>query len=495
MKDLVKEQPASAKPKQKELSDLLSQSAWYAELPEAVKKELLPKLLRRRFAAGETLYDQGAAEVGLWCILQGSIHSVGTASDGNRTLLSVVRAGDWTGFICILDGRSSSFSVIAVETVDAVVLPHHAAKAIFMQDAARMLLLGLPVATVLRLSFDYLLQSTSRRPQRMVAQRLLDLAGSIYQPDSAKARALNNCNQDDIAAAVKITRPTANRILKQLAHKGLISLGYGKIEVLDITGLRQVAQGSKNIDGVQSKEKSKGSTNARLGLPEPIETILGYDGWFSALPADVRAGLITHMKIEYYGKGETIFKQGGQAKGLYVFLSGQGRAIGLASGGDEVLMALYHPGNWIGHAPLVDGRPATMTCRAEIASHIGFVSADQVKALFQARPECMAALVAPIVNMLRVIYRHLIISSHAGPERLIAERLYGLASIIYGAAQKPRAFVDNFNQSDLANATGLSRLTVNKALKKMDELGIVKLGYGRISILNPDALLAMSRGE
>ncbi len=492
---MVKERTAGSKASQQDLVELLSHSAWYTGLPETVRSELLPKLLRRRFGAGETLYDQGAREVGLWCILRGSIHSIGTASDGSRTLLSVVRAGDWTGFVGIVDGRSSSFSVVAVEAVDAVCLPHHVAKSIFMQDSARMLLLGIPIATVLRLSFDYMLQSNSRRPQRMVAQRLCDLAGSIYQPGSAKARALNNCNQDDIAAAVKITRPTANRILKQLEAKGLIKLGYGRIDVLDVDGLAAIAQGGKSAGGKSNTPSGKKGGNETPDLPDTLAAILGSDAWFSALPADVRAGLITHMQVAHYAKGAEIFNQGAPAQGLYVFLSGQGRAIGLATGGHETLMALYHPGNWIGHAPLIDGRPATMTCRAGVSSHIGFVHADNVHALFHARAECTKALLSPVVTMLRVIYRHLIESSHASPERMVAERLFGLASIIYASEGQPRAFMDHFNQSDLANATGLSRLTVNKVLKKMVGLGVVKLDYGRISILDPDALMRMSRGD
>jgi CRP/FNR family transcriptional regulator, cyclic AMP receptor protein len=489
------DQTASSKPSQKELPTLLAQSPWFSSLPKPVQAELLPKLHHRRFSAGETLYHQGAKEAGLWGILQGSVHSVGTASDGSRALLSVLRSGDWTGFVGILDGRSTSFSVVAVETVEAVWLPHKVAKTVFSRSPELMLTLGVPVVSVLRLAFDFLLQSAGRRPMRMVAQRLVDMAGSIYAPGSAKPGQLTNCNQDDIAAAVKITRPTANRILKQLAAKGLISLGYSRVDVLDIDGLTALAHGNTKLSS-RSRTGADAKNDETGQMPqERLSAVLNSDGWFSALPKDIRTGLINQMRISSYPTGATVFHQGMAAQGLYVFLSGQGRAIGVAPDGHETLMALYHSGSWIGHAPLIDGRPSTMTCRVSQSAHIGFVPKEDVHALFLSRAEDAAHLLTPVTRMLRTVYRHLIESNNASPERLVAERLFGLASILYAKDTAPRALVENLNQADLANATGLSRPTVNKILQKMVDLGIVKLGYGRISILDANALSHMANGQ
>jgi CRP/FNR family transcriptional regulator, cyclic AMP receptor protein len=499
------DQTASSKPSQKELLIMLAQSPWFSGLPKPVQAELLPKLHHRRFSAGETLYHQGAKEAGLWGILQGSVHSIGTARDGSRALLSVVRSGEWTGFVGILDGRSTSFSVVAVEALEAVWLPHKVAKTVFSRSPELMLTLGVPVASVLRLAFDFLLQSAGRRPMRMVAQRLVDMAGSIYAPGSAKPGQLINCNQDDIAAAVQITRPTANRILKQLAAKGLISLGYSRVDILDIDGLTALAHGNLKLS-----TRSKTGADAKIAEtgkmhPEGLAAILNSDGWFSALPKDTRTGLINQMRISSYPTGATVFQHGMAAQGLYVFLSGQGRAIGVAPDGHETLMGLHHAGSWIGHVPIVDDRPTTVTCRVSKSAQIGFVPKDEVKQLFLTCAEDAAHLLSPLTQTLRTVYRHVIESNNAGPERLVAERLLGLAgtiyasdiyaSDIYASDTVPRALVENLNQADLANITGLSRPTVNKILQKMGDLGIVKLGYGRISILDAKALLRMASGQ
>jgi CRP/FNR family transcriptional regulator, cyclic AMP receptor protein len=491
---LAKETKGRSDGFQGDLRAILEKSIWFSGLPSDVQNEVIPKLKRRRFEAGEALYHQGEKSVGIWGLLTGSIHTIGTSPDGNRSLLSVLRAGEWTGLVGVLDRRATSFAVIAAEPVEAVLLPYLAAQTIFMQSATRMALLARPIAAVMRFVFDFLFKTAGRVPKRILAQRLVDLADSICISSETGQKELMCVSQDDLAAAARLTRPTVNRILRQFADEGWIRLGYRKIDILNERALEALAHADLQSSAEPSAAKVKPAGEPIVMPRERLFELLIEDPWFAQLSKSIQNTLLDHAIVKSYRKGHVIFEQGEEAPGLYAFLSGQGRAIGIAPDGRETLLAVYHGGNWIGHVPLIDDQPAVVRCRANAHSLVASIPADVVQKQFQSDPNSYAKLLIPMLTMLRVAYRHIIDTHGQEPERVVAERLYGLASIFYASQERPRDFVDNLSQSDLANVTGLSRPTVNKVLQAMSDEGIVAIGYGRIKIINPEQLLAISQG-
>jgi len=48
--------------------------------------------------------------------------------------------------------------------------------------------------------------------------------------------------QDNLACLAGTARPTVNRVLKQLEHAGLVSVGRGQVTILDYEGLVRKAR-------------------------------------------------------------------------------------------------------------------------------------------------------------------------------------------------------------------------------------------------------------
>jgi CRP-like cAMP-binding protein len=48
--------------------------------------------------------------------------------------------------------------------------------------------------------------------------------------------------QRTLAAMLGVQRPSLNKVLKELEKKGLIALGYGRIEIVDASGLESLAR-------------------------------------------------------------------------------------------------------------------------------------------------------------------------------------------------------------------------------------------------------------
>lgn len=49
------------------------------------------------------------------------------------------------------------------------------------------------------------------------------------------------CTQEEIAAAVSVSRVTASRVLNRFVHSGILKTGYGTIHLLDLEQLKQYA--------------------------------------------------------------------------------------------------------------------------------------------------------------------------------------------------------------------------------------------------------------
>jgi CRP/FNR family cyclic AMP-dependent transcriptional regulator len=92
-------------------------------------------------------------------------------------------------------------------------------------------------AQVRRLSI-HLLEALFVAADSRVMHRLLDLV-DIYANGDDTVRL--PVKQDDLASMAGTTRPTANRVLKQLEADGVIELGRGTIAIVDLGGLRRRA--------------------------------------------------------------------------------------------------------------------------------------------------------------------------------------------------------------------------------------------------------------
>ncbi|HEV2088700.1 MAG TPA: helix-turn-helix domain-containing protein, partial [Cryptosporangiaceae bacterium] len=73
-----------------------------------------------------------------------------------------------------------------------------------------------------------------------LVRRLLALS-ETYDDEAAETVNLP-VTQEDLASMAGTTRPTANRILKELEDSGVVAVARGRIEILDIAALERAAR-------------------------------------------------------------------------------------------------------------------------------------------------------------------------------------------------------------------------------------------------------------
>lgn len=221
-------------------SDLLhtmSRNPWFGALPLAERRAMLAVAERVSLRSGEMLFRKGDAAGGFYGVLSGALKVSTLGEDGREGILSVVEVGNWIGETALLDGLTRPHDVTASQACELL--------AIGSQDFARLMhrnafacgmatLVSVRVRALYGLVEDAMLRSTSTR----IARRLLALArGDATMAPQARVRLA--VSQEALAMMLGMTRQTLSKELKVLVRAGVLSLGYGRIEILSLPALEQ----------------------------------------------------------------------------------------------------------------------------------------------------------------------------------------------------------------------------------------------------------------
>ena len=217
----------------------LSVNPWFGSVPLAERRAMLAASDVLTLRPGEMLFRKGDNGGGFFAVLSGALKVSTLGEDGREGILSVLEAGIWFGETSHFDGQPRPHDVTAVEDTEVLVIAPAAFARLMRRSAfayAMAVLMSMRIRALYGLVEDSMLRTTSTR----VARRLLALThgDATMAPD---ARASVAVSQEALAMMLGITRQTLSKELKVMARAGVLSLGYGRIEVLSITDLELCA--------------------------------------------------------------------------------------------------------------------------------------------------------------------------------------------------------------------------------------------------------------
>lgn len=218
-----------------DLLGTLSHNPWFGGLPLGERKAMLAAADVVQFRAGEMLYRKGDVAGGFFCVVQGAFKVSTLGEDGREGILSVVEAGNWFGEAALIDGLPRPHDATAVQASVVLVIQPQGFKRLMQRSAfarAIAVLLCGRVRVLYGMVEDAMLRSTPTR----IARRLLSLArGDATQ--ASDARTSVTVSQEALAMMLGITRQTLSKELKVLVRDGVLSLGYGRIEIVSMAEL------------------------------------------------------------------------------------------------------------------------------------------------------------------------------------------------------------------------------------------------------------------
>lgn len=210
------------------------------QLDEGSRRALLARMNRRTYRKGDTLFHAGDPGDSLHVIAKGHVAVRVSTRYGDVVTFTVLGPSASFGEQALLDPRAiRTASVVALDAVETHVLHRRDFDDLRTSvPAVERFMIDLLAAQVRRLS-EHLLDALCLPADDRVVHRLADVA-DLYADDSNQATL--TLKQEDLASMAGTTRPTANRVLKQLEASGLVSLSRGRIVVTDVAQLRTRAK-------------------------------------------------------------------------------------------------------------------------------------------------------------------------------------------------------------------------------------------------------------
>lgn len=209
--------------------------------------------------------------------------------------------------------------------------------------------------------------------------------------------------------------------------------------------------------------------------------------WRDIASPELGTALAAIGKRRTLADGELLYARGDPGGALYGVGSGFIRLAAQTQDGGEALLGLYPPGTWFGEVSLFDELPRPTSAYAVGETEVLVVSAGELRRMLDRNPLWYRDFARVLCNKLRISLAH-IESTYLPLSVRIVLRLLDLARA-YGQPGEGGIVIGlRLPQEDLARMLGLTRQSVNKELRALENKGWLGIHRGRISLLDPVAL-------
>ncbi|WP_455282392.1 Crp/Fnr family transcriptional regulator [Cupriavidus necator] len=198
--------------------------------------------------------------------------------------------------------------------------------------------------------------------------------------------------------------------------------------------------------------------------------------------------LRTHAIRRQLAKNEVLFTYGSSPDALFCVDKGLIRVSVTAANGREAVVSMLEPGQWFGEVSLFIDAPRVYDTRAVVDSELLAVPANAFHRIVDGRPEFLLEFIRLICRRYRwalewideTILQPL-------PVRLARRLLAAQHAHMLSAPDDTRSAL-RLSQEDLGHMLGVSRQSVNRQLKEWESQKVLRLEYGRVTLLDQEAL-------
>ena len=210
--------------------------------------------------------------------------------------------------------------------------------------------------------------------------------------------------------------------------------------------------------------------------------------FFSRLGSEAQKAFDALKEVRTFKAGQQVYAQGAQAQGIFILVSGKlGVRRKCAQGRFQILQILL-PGESVGAIPVFDGEPTSCSVVAHTDATCWFIPAGPLRRLAFKHEEIGEA----IHHHLGSKFRNLVsvlegMSLHSVPERV--------AKLLLDQHRRdPGRSLLEFpeGEEDLAHYIACSRSTFSRALRQLDDAGLIRNTFPVIRLLDIPKLEAFA---
>lgn len=203
---------------------------------------------------------------------------------------------------------------------------------------------------------------------------------------------------------------------------------------------------------------------------------------FSVLPESVQDDLKQGRALREFAPGQLIQQRGDDPKGFWLIESGAVAVGQYLASGEFRGVALLGAGDSWGELALFADRPRVVDAVARSACQLRHISKGRFEAALAADPASMRRLLGALSRQLQETLE-VVSAIRRGSSKA---RIAGLLLTLADNAEEARRIA--ISQEELGELLGLTRASVNAALRDFDQRGLVRRAYRAVEILDRDGL-------
>jgi CRP/FNR family transcriptional regulator, cyclic AMP receptor protein len=194
----------------------------------------------RQYHGGEVLFNQGDQSDFVIIVIDGYVKITAVSESGTESLVAIRTAGDIVGELSAFDGRPRSAMASAADAV--------LGRVIMKPELVRLLQENFGIASAFNQAVGAKLREATRRQvdfRRDTKSRLVQVLVDLHHGSASSRRDGKMAvpiTQSELAGLIGASEPAVHKALRALRDSGIISTGYGRLAIEDITWLRRMAE-------------------------------------------------------------------------------------------------------------------------------------------------------------------------------------------------------------------------------------------------------------
>jgi CRP/FNR family cyclic AMP-dependent transcriptional regulator len=210
--------------------------------------------------------------------------------------------------------------------------------------------------------------------------------------------------------------------------------------------------------------------------------------WIDSLPSDIIAEIHKGMTTCTLQDKESLYRPGDIICDLYQIIEGECRIVDYSYDGKEVLIFNVGKGDSVGEISLIDGMQVVTLVEACGPVKIGALKKQKFDELCMRYPQILQVLIRSLCSRLRYVatlYKEIsMLSLH----QRLARTLHRIAQGSHQDQDRENRITLGISQTDLSRMLAVSRQSVSKELKNLENEGMIDIEYGKVLIKDLDKL-------
>ena len=217
-------------------------------------------------------------------------------------------------------------------------------------------------------------------------------------------------------------------------------------------------------------------------MNDAIEKVLRKAPLFARLSDDEMAALRRRVSSKKYGRGETLFNEGDECRGLFVVGRGKIRIFKVSASGREQILSIEGPGSSFAELPVFDGGNYPASASASEESELLFISRKDFQDFCREHPEVALKVIAVVGSRLRRLVGIIEDLSFTTVRQRLIALLVRFAQASSTRTSEGVQVELNKTQQDLAAELGTVRELVSRNLGRLQAEGYLEVN-GRTIIV------------